>query len=34
MCKHRELLAQGWSAGPELGAELRRLRRQRLVELG
>ena len=30
----RELLAQGWSAGPELGAELRRLRRQRLVELG
>jgi poly(A) polymerase len=29
----RELLAQGWSAGPELGAELRRLRRQRLVDL-
>ena len=29
----RELLAQGWSAGPELGVELRRLRQQRLADL-
>ena len=29
----RQLLAQGWSAGPELGAELRRLRQQRLADL-
>ena len=29
----RELLAQGWSAGPALGDELRRLRRQRLADL-
>ena len=29
----RELLAQGWSAGPELGAELKRQRHQRLTEL-
>ena len=29
----RELMSQGWSAGPELGAELRRLRQQRLADL-
>ena len=29
----RELMSQGWSAGPELGAELRRLRQQRLSDL-
>ena len=29
----KELLAQGWSAGPGLGDELRRLRRQRLEDL-
>ena len=29
----RELMSQGWSAGPALGAELQRLRRQRLAEL-
>ena len=29
----RELLAQGWSAGPELGAELQRQRRQLLADL-
>lgn len=29
----RELLAQGWSAGPELGAELKSQRYQRLTEL-
>lgn len=28
----RQLMAQGWQSGPALGQELRRLRRQRLVE--
>ena len=29
----RELMDQGWSSGPELGAELRRLRRHRLTQM-